>query len=190
VTLEPGTWDLTLLAVDPVSGSNRVYRGTVEPLPTGALRTSDLVLARALAPLPFATQASYDAPYIVGGFRVTPLVGTSLPRGEPVQIFYEIYGGEGPFPPELPARRAGGRRPLARPREAAGERLDGEGPGLRAPDRLLVADRRLPGARHDPRCLGAHRRARARVPAGSGREEPLVVHHPDVLDRERRMVAL
>ena len=97
VLLEPGTWEVTLLAVDPTTGANRVFRGTVEPLPPGTLRTSDIVLARALAPLPFATQASYDAPYIIGGFRVTPLVGTTIPRGEPVQLFYEIYGGTGPF---------------------------------------------------------------------------------------------
>lgn len=97
VVLEPGTWEVTLLSVDAATGASRVYRGTIEPLPSGALRASDLVLARALSPLPYATQASYDAPYIVGGFRVTPLVGTSLPRGQAVQIFYEIYGGTGPF---------------------------------------------------------------------------------------------
>jgi hypothetical protein len=97
IVLDPGAWDVTLLAVDPVTGSNRVYRGTIDPLPPDAIRTSDIVLARTLEPLPFATQASYDAPYIVGGFRVTPLVGTTLPRGEPVQLFYEIYGGTAPF---------------------------------------------------------------------------------------------
>jgi GWxTD domain-containing protein len=97
IVLDPGAWEVTLLAVDPVTGSNRVYRGTIDPLPSGALRTSDVVLARALEPLPYATQASYDAPYIVGGFRVTPLVGTTLPRGEPVQLFFEVYGGTPPF---------------------------------------------------------------------------------------------
>ncbi|HJQ99679.1 MAG TPA: GWxTD domain-containing protein [Candidatus Polarisedimenticolaceae bacterium] len=121
VVLEPGTWDVTLLAVDPVTGSNRVYRGTIDPLPPGTLRTSDVVLARTLEPLPYATQASYDAPYIVGGFRVTPLVGTSLPRGEPVQLFYEIYGGTAPFhlSYQLEGQENDGRwRALGKPQES------------------------------------------------------------------------
>ena len=120
LVLERGSWDVTLLAVDPSTGGNRVYRGTIEPLPSQGLRTSDVVLARALTPLPYATQASYDAPYIVGGFRVTPLVGTSLPRGEPVQIFYEIYGGTGPFrlSYQLEGQEEDGRwRTLGKPQE-------------------------------------------------------------------------
>ena len=120
LVLDPGKWDVTLLAVDPATGSNRVYRGSVEPLPADGLRTSDVVLARALDPLPYATQASYDSPYIVGGFRVTPLVGTSLPRGEPVQIFYEIYGGTAPFrlSYQLDGQEDDGRwRALGKPQE-------------------------------------------------------------------------
>jgi hypothetical protein len=120
IVLDPGAWEVTLLAVDPVTGSNRVYRGTVDPLPPGPLRTSDVVLARALEPLPYATQASYDAPYIVGGFRVTPLVGTSLPRGEPVQLFFEIYGGTPPFHLgyQLEGQEEDGRwRPLGKAQE-------------------------------------------------------------------------
>jgi hypothetical protein len=129
LVLEPGSWEVTLLAVDAATGANRVFRGTIEALSPGALRASDVVLARALAPLPYATQASYDAPYIVGGFRVTPLVGTTLPRGEPLQIFYEIYGGTGPFhlSYQIEGQEDDGRwRPLGKPQERdSGERGQG-----------------------------------------------------------------
>ena len=129
LVLEPGSWEVTLLAVDAATGANRVFRGTIEALPEGPLRASDVVLARALSPLPYATQASYDAPYIVGGFRVTPLVGTTLPRGEPVQIFYEIYGGTGPFhlSYQIEGQENDGRwRALGKPQEQdSGERGQG-----------------------------------------------------------------
>ena len=129
LVLGPGTWEVTLLAVDPTTGASRVFRGTVEPLPTGTIRASDLVLARALSPLPYASQASYDAPYIVGGFRVTPLVGTTIPRGEPVQIFYEIYDGTGPFhlSYQIEGQEDDGRwRALGKPQEQdSGERGQG-----------------------------------------------------------------
>jgi GWxTD domain-containing protein len=96
--LDPVPWELTVLAVEPGTGASRVYRGRVDPLPgSPALRLSDIVLARAMEPLPFAAQASYDAPYIVGGFHVTPQPGTPMKRRQPVRIFFEIYGGPAPY---------------------------------------------------------------------------------------------
>jgi hypothetical protein len=50
-----------------------------------------------LEPLAYASQASYEDPYIVGGFRVTPRALAQVRRGEPVQVFFEIYGGHAPY---------------------------------------------------------------------------------------------
>lgn len=121
VILAPGAWDVTALAVDPASGVSRIFRGRFEtPAAGGALRVSDVVLARAMEPLRFATQASYDAPYIVGGFRVVPQVPASVATGEPVRLFFEIYGGAPPYRAryQLEGREDDGRwRPLGSPQE-------------------------------------------------------------------------
>lgn len=120
IALDPGGWDVTVLAVDGLSGSNRIYRGKLEPWDQAPLRTSDVVLARVMEPLPYAAQASYDAPYIVGGFRVTPRVALSVPRGEPIRLFYEVYGGTPPFrfAYQLEGREDDGRwRALGAPQE-------------------------------------------------------------------------
>jgi hypothetical protein len=98
VLLGAGSWELTVLSVEPGTGKSRIFRGRVDPLPGGpALRLSDVVLASTMNPLQFAAQASYDAPYIVGGFSVTPRTEPALPRGSPVQVFFEIYGGTAPY---------------------------------------------------------------------------------------------
>jgi GWxTD domain-containing protein len=121
VTLEAGTWDLTVLAVDPASGVSRIFKGKVTTLPAVApLLLSDVVLAREMEPLPFATQASYDSPYIVGGFRVTPRVPDVVPRGDPVRLFFEIYAGTSPYHVvyQLEGQEDDGRwRALGRPQE-------------------------------------------------------------------------
>jgi hypothetical protein len=124
VSLDATPWEVTVLAVEPGTGVSRIYRGRVEPLPSGsALRLSDIVLARSLEPLPFASQASYDAPYIVGGFRVTPRAGSPFRRGDPVRFFYEIYGGTAPyhFAYQLEGQEKDGRwRSLGAPQENDG----------------------------------------------------------------------
>ncbi len=98
VLLDAVPWELTVLSVEPATGASRIFRGRVEPLPGGnALRLSDVVLASKMEPLPFAAQASYESPYLVGGFHVTPLPESQLIRGSPVQVFFEIYGGTAPY---------------------------------------------------------------------------------------------
>jgi len=98
VVLEGGAWETTVLAVDPATGVSRIYRGRIDPLPTGAaLAVSDTVIARTMAPLEYVSQATYDAPFIVGGFHVTPRVSETLARGDPLSVFFEIYGGAAPY---------------------------------------------------------------------------------------------
>jgi hypothetical protein len=98
VALDPGPWELTVLSVDSGTGRSRIFRGRVDTLPEGpALHLSDIVLASEMKPLPFVTQTSYDAPYIVGGFEVTPRPEPVVARGSPIQVFFEIYGGTAPY---------------------------------------------------------------------------------------------
>ena len=96
--LDAGSWEVTVLAVDPATGVSRMFRGPVDPLPaTPVFHLSDIVLADALEALPYAAQASYDAPYIVGGFKLTPKTTPWVTRGAPVKVFFELYGGVAPY---------------------------------------------------------------------------------------------
>jgi hypothetical protein len=121
VLLDAAPWDVTVLAVEPTSGISRIFRGHVGPLPSGlALHLSDIALARAMGPLPFASQASYEAPYIVGGFHVTPRPLPQIKRGDAVQLFFEIYGGAAPYhlAYQLEGQEKDGRWvPLGKPQE-------------------------------------------------------------------------
>ena len=121
VQLEPGPWEVTVLAIDPSSGVSRMYKGRIEPLPSGVgVSVSDTVLARTMEPLPYAVQASYDAPYIIGGFRIVPRATETVPRGDPVEVFFEIYGGASPYHVsyQLEGKENDGRwRALGRPQE-------------------------------------------------------------------------
>lgn len=58
---------------------------------------SDLVLARTLTPLAYRALISYDEPFLVGAFRVVPRIGTTVPRGESVNLFFEVTGGSPPY---------------------------------------------------------------------------------------------
>ncbi len=96
--LDPGTYSLTILVADPEGKSNGIQHSRVEvPAPRGGLRLSDVVLARALEPVAYASLASYEEPYVVGSFRVVPAAGRQLRRGDSVNVFYEIYGGRAPY---------------------------------------------------------------------------------------------
>jgi hypothetical protein len=121
VRLNAASWELTVLAVEPKTGVSRLFRGRVEPLPGSvALRLSDIVVARAMEPLPYAAQADYDAPFIIGGFHVVPRAEPVLPRGAPLQVFFEIYGGAAPYhlAYQLEGQEQDGRwRPLGKSQE-------------------------------------------------------------------------
>ncbi len=98
LTLDPGDYDVEIAVLDAVLHSNGIARFTMRAeSPAAGLRTSDLVLARVLEPLKYKSLASYDTAFTVGGFRVVPLVGRALAPGEPVSVFFEIYGGTPPY---------------------------------------------------------------------------------------------
>jgi GWxTD domain-containing protein len=98
ILLDATPWEVTVLSVEAGSGLSRIYRGRINPLPPGpALHLSDIVLAASMEPLAFAAQASYDAPYIIGGVNVTPRPESSIVRGTPARVFFEIYGGTAPY---------------------------------------------------------------------------------------------
>jgi GWxTD domain-containing protein len=98
ILLDATPWEVTVLSVETGNGLSRIYRGRIDPLPQGpVLHLSDIVLASAMKPLDFAAQTSYDAPYIIGGFNVTPRPEPKVVRGTPVRVFFEIYGGTSPY---------------------------------------------------------------------------------------------
>jgi len=100
--VEPGEWDLLALAVDPDSNTSAAFRETIQIRePSTGLHTSDPVFAAKIEPLPYATMATYDAPFTLGAFRVQSRRGNELPRGEPIQVFLEAYGGTGPYRAEF-----------------------------------------------------------------------------------------
>ncbi|HEX4823209.1 MAG TPA: GWxTD domain-containing protein [Candidatus Polarisedimenticolaceae bacterium] len=121
VQLEPGAWEVTVLAVDPSTGVSRIYRGRIDPLPSGTgVSVSDTVLARTMEPLPYVAQSSYDSPYIIGGFHVVPRAAETLARGDPVRVFFEIYGSAPPYHVtyQLEGKETDGSwRALGRPQE-------------------------------------------------------------------------
>lgn len=119
VVLDPGTYGLTVLAVEPDTRTSSIYRGSlvVPAREPDKLAISDVTLARELEPLRYAALASYTEPFVVGSFRVVPRVRNRLQRGEELSLFYEVYGGHRPYRAtyHLEARRAGGWAAVARP---------------------------------------------------------------------------
>jgi hypothetical protein len=146
ILLEPGAYDLTLMVVDPSTAVTGIHRETFSAPAAGRdLRFSDIVLALEVAPVEYAALASHDEPYHVGPFRVVPLVGDALERGEPVRVFYELYGGQAPFQIEyqVEGREVDGRWVgLGRP---SSDRQDSRSQGFELPtgDRWPTGEYRL-----------------------------------------------
>ena len=96
--LNPGTYDLTVMILDPLTSLPGVARRTLEvPQASERLRLSDVSLARKLEPVRYVALASHDEAFQVGPFRVIPRFGETLEPGEKIKLFYEIYGGTPPY---------------------------------------------------------------------------------------------
>lgn len=96
--LDPGTYDVTVMVLDPLTSLPGVVRRTIEvPQPSDRLRLSDVALATKLEPVRYAALASHDESFQVGLFNVVPRFGDRLKPGETLKLFYEIYGGVPPY---------------------------------------------------------------------------------------------
>jgi GWxTD domain-containing protein len=98
-TLSPGVWDLTVMAVDAeAGGSTGVHRAPLTVRPRSKdLHLSDVSLTSFLEPLAYRSLVSYDEPFVIGSFRVTPRGGKPFVRGDAIQLFFEVYEGKPPF---------------------------------------------------------------------------------------------
>lgn len=98
IVLPPGEYDLSVAVLDPADAATGLARQTIRVDDSlDRLRLSDVAPVVLLEPLRFKSLASYEAPFVVGGFRVAPLVGRPLRAGEEMRVFYEIYGGVPPY---------------------------------------------------------------------------------------------
>ena len=98
IALDPGDYVLTLMVADPTTARTGLHRTRISvPRLSARMRFSDVVWAAQLESLPYAALASYDEPFIVGGFRVLPKLDSVFSQGETLNVFYEVYGGSLPL---------------------------------------------------------------------------------------------
>jgi hypothetical protein len=98
IRLDPGRYALTVLVADPQAVRTGLSRSTVDiPDRSDRLRFSDVIRAAELDSLPYASMSGYDEPFIVGPFRVVPQLDDVVRRGEPIRLFYEVYGATLPL---------------------------------------------------------------------------------------------
>ncbi len=119
IDLAPGSYELTVVVLDPESGASGIARRTVMVAADSTrLRTSDLVWADELEAVPYASLASHDEPFHIGPYRVVPRVTSTIRRGVAAKLLFEIYGGQPPFEVQyrIEGREVDGRwTPLGRP---------------------------------------------------------------------------
>jgi len=98
IVLEPGTWELMVVAVDPETGRSAVHRSTVETLPHPTqVALSDVVLAFTIEPLESRALTSWDEPFVYGPFRGVPRIDRTLSHGETVEVLFRVEAGRPPY---------------------------------------------------------------------------------------------
>jgi len=98
ISLDPGSYTLTLLVADPIKVRTGLSKIGVEiPDGSGRFRFSDVAWASTLESLQYASLASHDEPYLVGPFRVVPRLDAAHRRGETLKLFFEVYDGAPPL---------------------------------------------------------------------------------------------
>jgi GWxTD domain-containing protein len=98
ITLDPGSYNLTLMVADAIKVRTGMFRGSLTAQPdSDRLRFSDIIWASDLEPLPYASLASHDEPFHVGPFQVVPKFDSIYRPGDAVKLFYEVYSAEFPL---------------------------------------------------------------------------------------------
>lgn len=98
VDLPPATWDVVVVAADPLSAATGMYRSTVvSTAPTGRLAISDVIVAEAMEPVEVRALVTYAEPFVVGPFRIIPQAGRPFHPGGDLELFFEIYDGTPPY---------------------------------------------------------------------------------------------
>ena len=98
IVIDPGEYLLTLMAVDLGRETTGMHRTRIAiPYPTRTMHLSDVALAEALVPVRYQSQINYDEPFYAGPFKLYPRTDDILHPGDAVKLFYEVYGGTGPF---------------------------------------------------------------------------------------------
>ncbi len=119
IIVDPGAWDVTVLSSEPDVTTNGIHQGKIEVSAAAeGIALSDVVLAQTLESAAYAALATHDEPYRIGAFRVVPKLSAIVRRGDPVTVFFEVYGVTGAFHVEyrVEGREDDGRfTPLGRP---------------------------------------------------------------------------
>ena len=100
IVLEPGRYDVMVVAADPSDASTALYRGVLVVTPhvdPPQLEISDVSLARELEALAYASLVSYDEPFHLGPYTLVPRLDSRLLRGEPIEVLFEVSGGSPPY---------------------------------------------------------------------------------------------
>jgi GWxTD domain-containing protein len=98
ISLQPGKWNMVLVAADSTSLSTGIHKGTVVIPEIGEqFGLSDVVLASRVEPVEVRALVSHEEPFVFGPFRAFPLAGRPLVPGGSLNLLYEIYGAEPPY---------------------------------------------------------------------------------------------
>jgi GWxTD domain-containing protein len=90
--VEPGTYELRFAVDDTSQGALAVHgeRVDVPELGLGVLAASSVVPAERFGPAP----AGKSSAYAVGSEEVVPRPGATFHRGEPLRLYFQLYGAE------------------------------------------------------------------------------------------------